>query len=252
MKAITKKLKRLVDKKLEETLLEGEHEELLQLLSQSHEARVYAAQMETMHQSLQEAGKEKVMVDMSEAIMDSVKSATPTRKEAKVIRLSMHMLAYNKQILKYAAILVAGLLLGSAATFMLLHGTAGNGHDNMSATISGRSLQPVSYKEDALQLQIQPVVSTDKVVLMVNLRSASPVVLTLRYDQQVFRLESTRFLSYDYAPEASSLSGQFQLQSDGDQVFHLLFNRHPGMPSPLVMEVVQNGTPIYQKEIFIP
>lgn len=252
MKAITQKLKRLVDKKLEGALQESEHEELQQLLSQSEEARAYALQMETLHRSLQQAGSEKVFVDISRDVMDRVKAGMPKKEQAKVIRLSSRLMKHNKQIMKYAAILVVGLMLGSAATFILLHGSSETKQVNMSATISGRSLQPVSHIEDSWQVQIQPVASTDRVVLMVNLRSALPVMLTLRYDQQVFRLESTRFLNHDNTPEASLLSGVFQIESDGDQGFHLLFHRHPGMSSPMVLEVVENGVNVYQKEIVIP
>lgn len=252
MKAITPILKQLVDKKLEGTLHASEQEKLQHMLAASAEARLYATQMETMHRSLQQAGEEKVSIDISREVMDRVRTASPNKKQATIIRLSSHIMANNRQLMKYAAILLAGLLLGSATTLMLLNGTADTNPDHMSATISGRSLQPLIYKEDAWGVQIQPVVSTDRVVLMVNLQSSSPVSMTLRYDQQVYRLESSRYLSYDSTPEASSHAGLFQIGAEGNQVFHLLFKRHPDMPSPMVMEVMQNGAIIYQREIIMP
>jgi hypothetical protein len=252
MKAITPTLKQLVDKQLDGTLQAGEQEKLQQMLSESEEVRLYATQMEILHRSLQQAGEEKVCIDISGEVMDRVRTGSPNKKQAKIIRLSSRIISNNRQLMKYAAILLAGLLLGSAATLILLKETADTNPDHMSATISGRSLPPLIYKEDAWGMQIQPVVSADRVVLMINLQSSSPASMTLHYDQQVYRLESTRYLSYDTIPEASSHAGLFQIASEGNQVFHLLFKRHPDMPSPMVIDVMQNGTIIYQREILMP
>ncbi len=252
MNAIPKKLQLLVDKKLEGTLSDDERETLQQWLSASEEANAYASQMEDLHRSLVDAGKEKKFVDFSDAVMEQISTNQIRNNPSKVINLASRLRHYNTQAMKYAAMLVVGLLLGSAVTVMLFLGKTGLQEKDVSATISARSGQAITFDEEAWQIHIQPLVATDMVILIVSVTSSQMLTMNLSFDQQVYRLESTRFLGSKGSSGVSSRSGTAGVEITGDQVFQMVFQRHPGMMAPMIMELLQDDISIYQREIMIP
>ncbi len=235
--------------KLEGSIVAEENLQLERLLSESEEARLYYRQMKEIHQSLLETAEEKADIDVTEQVMAKVQQLHAQKQTARTFHLASYFSASNKQMMRYAAMLAIGLILGSAFTFILYNWQSDLQREDVSATISTRSSQAVDGAGATWQLFTQPVVTGDMAMLVVSLNTDIFTSVNITHDPRIFSLESTRFLNYTTRPSTSVQSGSLVIESDSDAVLQAIYKRHPGMRSPLLLEVVQDGQVVHQREI---
>lgn len=249
MKTINKRLEQLVNDKLEGSIIPEENLELEHLLRESEEARLYFIQMKEIHQSLLEAAEEKADVDVTEQVMTRVWQLHAQKQAARTFHLASYFSAYSKQMMRYAAMLAIGLILGSAFTFIAYNWQTDVQREDVSATISTRSSQAVDGVGSTWQLFTQPVVTGDMAMLVVSLNTDVFTSVNITHDPSVISLENTRLLNYTARPMTSSQPGSLLVESGSDVVLQAIYKRHPGIRSPLQLEVVQDGQVVHQREI---
>jgi len=251
-KHVTGRLQVLVDQKLEGNLSAEESRELEHLLALSDEAKAYALQMEELHSSLQSAGLEKQETDLTGEVMARVKKMRAPVIIKTSIPLSLQLRAYKKELLKYAALLVIGVLLGSALTFLMFPGISPVSKKDIGATMSARSGQALVFNGMSWQIRIQPVTVSDAVVLVVFVKTTEAVQMNLQFGEQDFKLESSRFLSYDILPETAIQPGMVSYRVKDDMVAQLVLIRSKDVEKPIVLQVLQEGKTTFKRELFLP
>lgn len=235
--------------KLDGSIIPEENLHLERLLSESEEARLYYQQMKDVHQSLLEAAEETSDIDVTGQVMARVRQLHAEKQAPRTFHLASYFSAYNKQMMRYAAMLAIGLILGSAFTFIVYNWQADLQREDVSATISTRPGQAVDGAGTTWQLFTQPVATGDMAMLVVSLNTDVFTSVNITHDPRVFNLESTRLLNYTTRPSTSVQPGSLVIESGSDVVLQAIYKRHPGMRSPLLLEVVQDGQVIHQREI---
>jgi hypothetical protein len=251
-KNISGRLQILVDQKLEGTLsIEGQ-KELEHLLFVSEEARSYAKQMEELHESLLLAGQSKKEISIEQEVLKKImEKPTPTIIEMPP-PFNIRMRSFNKEFVRYAAIFVIGLLLGSSLTFLVMPDKSPLSKRDIGATVSARSGQTLTISKDSWQIELQPVIVSDVILLIINARTSDLLQINLFFDHQAYQFEGTSLLSYETLPVVFPSPEKVSFEVSGSMVAQIALKSVSDIKKPFVLEVLQNETIIYKKEVLLP
>lgn len=249
MAAIAKRLESLVARKLDGTLTAEEREELDQLLATSEEHRKYLQQMEQLEKGLKQRAQKRVQADLSLKVMERIQAKkSPGARRSNIVAGNFR--AGSRQLMRYAAILLIGLVVGSALTLVLLPGRIMPDPTDVAATMSARSGQKLSFSQNSWQMHIHPMVVDQMVIVVVSASSADPMDIRLAFDTQAYRFIRSRYLS---GMDAGSVmqAGAVHFGVEGEAVYQLVLQQIPGMTAPFLLEVVQDGRIVYRSDINI-
>lgn len=251
MPGITKILERLVDKRLEGTLSDDEARHLDRLLAASADARKYASDMEKLDRSLKAMPKPVVEPDMSRAVMDRVQKTGAQQGGARSISLHRRFISERRQLLKYAAVLLVGFMIGSAVVMVMSPDRIIPGREEAVATMAARSGQTLSFASDTWQLHVSPVVVDQMIILILSVKADDPLEVIIGYDPQAYRMTRIKPLIGDAGTDAVPERGMIRFGSAGDMVYQVLLNQLTGATSPILFEINKDGKLVYQRDIFL-
>ncbi len=246
---MAKRLEYLVAQKLDGTLAGEERKELDQLLAASEDHRKYLRQMEQLEEGLKQAAQKRVQQDFSPKVMERIRvKKSPGTRRSNIV--TGHFRAGSRQLLRYAAILLIGLVVGSALTLVVLPGRIMPDPTDVAATMSARSGQKLSFSQDSWQMHIHPMVVDQMVIVVVSASSIHPMDIRLAFDTQAYRFIRARYLS---GMDAGSVmqAGAVHFGVEGEAVYQLVLQQIPGMTAPFLLEVVQDGRIVYQSDIIV-
>lgn len=246
---MAKRLEYLVAQKLEGTLTAEDREELNRLLAVSSDARRYLQQMEDLEAALMRSAEIRTQPDLSKGVMERIRAKrSPGTRRSNIV--TGHFRAGSRQLLRYAAILLIGLVVGSALTLVVLPGRIMPDPTDVAATMSARSGQKLSFSQDSWQMHIHPMVVDQMVIVVVSASSVQPMDIRLAFDTQAYRFIRARYLS---GMDAGSVmqAGAVHFGVEGEAVYQLVLQQIPGMTAPFLLEVVQDGRIVYQSDIIV-
>ncbi len=250
MKARIKELETLVNQKLDGTLTSDGQQALDEILFSSEEARQYLREMEKLDDLLRAAAIERVQPDLSSNVMERIDQEHHSgflRGNKSLIR---RVRQKSRQLMRYAALLAIGLLLGSGLTLALLPGGLSLDRDDLAGAMSARSGHKMAIAQNDWQIQINPVVVQEMTLLVLSVSAEQPIEINISYDPQAYRLVRARYLS-GIDRGASMLTGGVRFEVNGEAVYQLVLNKHSGLTAPLALEVTKNGQVEHYREILI-
>jgi len=222
------------------------------MLSASEEAISYAKQMEELHESLLLAGQAKKEISIEQEVLKKIREEpTPSIIEM-TAPFNIRMRSFNKELVKYAAIFFIGLLLGSSLTYLLMPDISPLSKRDIGATVSARSGQIISFSKDSWQIELQPVIVSDVILLIINARTSDLLQINLFFDHQAYQFEGTSLLSYETLPEVFSSPEKVSFEVRGSMVAQIALKSVSDIKKPFVLEVFQNETIVFQKELLLP
>ncbi|MDZ4204801.1 MAG: hypothetical protein U1C46_08300 [Bacteroidales bacterium] len=245
-----KKLEKLVNKKLENSLTTAEQQDYEELLAGAGEARIYAEQMEILHASMQESDFKRQQIDLSKQIMDRIENATRPGTSPKPFLLS-HFPSIKQQFVKYAALFIFGILLGSAITFVLISDEFRPTERFAKGTFSAQAGGSLFYKGDDWQILASSVIIDKEVYLYVSIGSENELQVNMRFDPQVYTIENLKCHGCSLTPEANINNGQVRFIARDEIVLKVLLKYLPGMGVPIDIMIGRNGVELYQGKIII-
>lgn len=275
MKAgITNELKHLVNLKLENSLSVSEQQRLDVLLSASEDARLYLRQMEEMDASLRNIAGPVSHTDISGIVMHRIRAKQEVPKQVRSLSLTERLSMQSRPLLHYAAILVIGVMIGSALTMVFSTGMLPGDRHAASGTMGAGGGRGMTMSEDDWQLQMQAMVMDQTITMVMNAFASEDVQVGISYDPAVYRLIKTADISEkparsaadDFsvsgaagfsAPDAGGFSApatghKMHFHVEGHNRYIMVLHKRAGAPDrPLQVEVLKNEIVVRKQEINI-
>ncbi|TVR38920.1 MAG: hypothetical protein EA394_10195 [Bacteroidia bacterium] len=250
MSTISSELELLVNRKLDGTISPKEQEVLDRILSESEEAVRFLRDMEKLESSLRGVAREEIKPELSQEVMEQIHIKQKHVFGAEKKSFKMHFRFQRRQLFRYAAILIIGLLIGSAATLMLQPGRIFHNTGDMSGTMAARSGEKLAFSHDSWQVEINPMVVDQMAILIISVASDRPLDVNLSFDTQAYRLSRARYLSGTDIGSAIQ-AGSISFGVSGKAVYQIVLNQYSGMSSPVFLELTQEDQVLYRKEIVL-
>jgi hypothetical protein len=264
---ITNELKHLVNLKLEHRLNVSEQQRLDSLLSGSEVARNYLRQMEEMDASLQKMAGSSPQTDISGKVMQRIREVHKPQQQSRSFSLPARLAMQSRPLLRYAAVLVVGVMIGSALMMVISTGKFPGDRQAAVGTIRAGGARVMTFGEDDWQLQMQSMVVDQTITLVLTAYAAEDVQVGVSFDPAVYRLIKAADISEkpafsDVADDFSaSGASDFSAPAPGQMVhFHveghnryiMVLHKRTGVPDrPLQVEVFKNEIVIRKQEINI-
>jgi len=157
----------------------------------------------------------------------------------------------KNEILKYVALFLVGLLIGTALTYVLMSGNLSPSGENMSGTFSSRAGGTLNYSGDNWQINATAVLNVAEVNLIVSVRSAYEVEVNMRIDPQVYRITNSTCQGCGISPQANVNTGDVSFVAANEVVYKSVLSYKPGLSSPVEIAVVRDGEVVYQGTLII-
>jgi hypothetical protein len=245
MLKISKRLEELVNKMLDGQLTPKERLELEELVSASADAETYFKQMQQLHASLSEVELESKNIEVSQEVMKRVGGNTgftgPT-----IMRTLL-----NRNTMRYAAILVIGLLLGSMLTYVLLSDTNRINRIDASATLSGQGNKSYFYSGEGWMINFNPYVLDNEISFIIISRSEDSIDVHLSFNPQAYKIENANCVGCGFAQKVDTFRGLVDFSVSGEVVYRVLLKNITGGQIPVLFEIKRKGDLLYNGEIFI-
>lgn len=245
MAKISKRLEELVNKMLDGQLSEKEILELDELVSAGEEAKTYLERMQKLHSSLGEVAGEKRNIDISSEVMMSVDRIPPLAGTVKVLK------SYNMHLVRYAAFLIMGLLIGSVLTFVVLSDITEIDRGHARATFSGKEGKSFFYSGADWMLHFNPYITDNNINLFMICRSEDSIQIRLKINPQAYKIETASCIGCSSTPRTDVFNGLVDMEVSGEIVYKVLLKDMSAMMTPLVFELRRSGELLHHGEIII-
>jgi hypothetical protein len=245
MVKVSKRLEELANKMLDGQLSQKESLELEELVSASAEARTYLEQMQQLHSSLTEAALESKNIEVSQEVMKRVGGNTgftgPT-----IIRTLL-----NRNTMRYAAILVIGLLLGSMLTYVMLSDLNRINRVDARATLTNQGNKSYFYSGAGWMINFNHYALDNQIGLIVISRAEDSIDVHLSFNPQAYKIENASCVGCSFATKTDTFRGLIDFTVSGEVVYKVLLNNITGIQVPVLFEIKRKGELLYNGEIFI-
>ncbi len=247
---VSKELAHLVNLKLEGNLNATEQQRLAYLLSDSENARNYLRQMEELDAHLRSTSQWSPQSDISQQVIQRIGEAQQKQKHIRTISLAGNFRTNAPALLRYAAILLIGLMVGSALTMIISTGRFSADRQAVVGSMGGRTTQAMSFGDDDWQLQLNSMVVDQTITLVITAYASVEIQTNISFDQGAYSLIK--------AGDTSSKPNQVPTVSGNELMFHIKGNERYFMilqqqavipMPPLHLNVVKNGSLVLQQEI---
>ncbi len=249
-----KQLETLVNRKLDGSLTPEEQQELDRMLAEDPEASRYLQEMEAMEASLRRVPRAQAPAGLPEKVISRISStqgAGSSKGSATKGGLIRHLHVQSRTLLRYAAILFVGLVLGAAATVLFLEDRSLPATDEMVGSMTARAGQKMAFSQEGWQMQINPMRVDNMLILVFSAASNEALDVSLGYDTAVYRLNKSRYLSGQ--DTGSRIGGGFLSFGVQDRVhYQLVLEEQSGLSAPFELTVSQDGQMQYNRELVFP
>ncbi|MDR4987506.1 MAG: hypothetical protein RG741_01550 [Bacteroidales bacterium] len=250
MSKISSELEVLVNRKLDGTISREELDALHRILSESEDVRRYLRDMEELDASLRNFVRAPAVPDMSPSVMERIRQDRERVFGSDSKSLPLMIRFQGRALLRYAAMLAIGILLGSVVTLMVQPGRLLTDSREMAGTMAARSGQKMAFAQDDWQVQVNPMVVDNMVILVLTAAADDPIEVTLSFDTEAYRLLRARYLSGREMHETVR-ADRISFGVQGKTHYQIVLNKNTGFTGPFVLEVLQEGRLSYNRQFFV-
>lgn len=246
---ISNEIMHLINLKLEGNLSASEQQRLEDMLSGSEHARNYLRQMEELDNSLRGMADSSPQSDISPQVMRRIREAHTQQKQARVISLTERFNLKSRALLRYAAILLVGLMVGSSLTMVIFTGRFPVDRQAVVGSMASRGSQVLHFGEDDWQLQINTMAIDQTITLVLTGFSHALMQVNISFDPGVYTLIKSSVISGNPDQAVSDLGYMLRFPIDGHTRYLMVLQQQEGIIAiPLQIEVIKDGLPVFKQE----
>ncbi len=249
MKTIDKKTLQLIHKSLDGKLSPKEEAELQAALQKSDAANDLYRQLTTLDQQIKSDQQKNYEIDVTEKVMQKVE-----RKHQESYSLATFLESISGFFagfrLQHAVVALAGILIGSVATFFLTTTTITPDAEMISGTMAAKRGEAISLTRDHTTLKIIPYEIEEMVYLnfMVNTREDAEVVVT--YNDHGFSFRNAHYLSTTGNQYTDFGTNTLSFGALGRTNFQMILERTHESPSSLDIAILKENRTLFSRELF--
>lgn len=249
MKTIDKKTLQLIHKSLDGKLSPKEEAELQAALQKSDTANDLYRQLTTLDQQIKSDQHEYYRVDVTNKVMQQIEQKH--EKQFSFTSLVESISGFFSSLrLQHAVAVVAGILIGSVATFFLTTTAITPDAGMISGTMVAKRGEAISLARDHTTLKIIPYEIEEMVYLNFMVNTREDVEVVMNYDDYAFSFRNANYISAagnqytDFGMNAISFGAL------GRTHFQMILEKTIETPSRLNITVIKENRTLFSQEIY--
>ncbi len=236
----------LIQKKVDGPLPPPEEKQFEKLMDTSSRARKLYRKLIMVDHLLDEDAKNAKPVDVSREILRRIKSRTvqqtPAESPGRIISP-----AFRKNLLAYAAILITGIILGSAITFFGTHSINEPGTEQIAGTIASSPDGNFHYNKNGTEITTGEFISGKVILTTVAVHTEETVHCRILPEKNNLTGDPITLLFTDGRfQQIESTDEKLQYTCTGTVVFQINRSGLDNSSCPMVIEFVKNNVSLKQ------
>lgn len=240
---------RLLQARLTGTIKPEEEEELLRLASASGRNKSdYDRLMDLEEHLIRETPAEEP-VDIAYDVMRTIRSSGSKKKDMPDPAAKFHLITPFP--VHYAVLLVIGLVIGSAATWVAMPGKSSVPDSLVSGSMSANTFTGMSYHKDYITLRMVPFRMDSLYYLNFIINAKEEMEVEISYNESEWIVKKSEYISSPGNLMISSNHGQILIPANGNTNFQLILEKTVDKNARITVTGRQNNSLLTTKQIFL-
>ncbi|MCF8233714.1 MAG: hypothetical protein K9G67_02250 [Bacteroidales bacterium] len=245
MNSKTKKINRLLKAKYEGRISREEETELERLLASDKSAAEHQELLEKLEADLHEPDQTEAQVDVSEAVMQKIGGGKSSSHQKK----SFNIRSVNALTYRYAALLIIGLLLGAAVSWVWLTGRQQANVDQLQGSMINAS-DGLYYMQAGTSIKMVPYVAEDLYYLNFFIDARNEIEIETTFSDQYYQPVKMEYIISGGRRNMDNLDGEISFVAHGITQFQIILKRTTERTSSVYIKATQNQNVLTSKQIF--
>ncbi len=244
----TRKINRLIKAKFEGRISKQEEAELERLLASSQDAAEHQRQLNELEENLDQLDQTEMPVDISKSVMQKINAATQysDHKEQKPV---FKMRRLGSISYRYAAVLLLGLLLGAAVSWVWLAGSRQANTHQLTASMMNAS-EGLYYMQAGISIKVIPYIVEDLYYINFFIDADDEIEIETTFDAQVYLPVKMEYITSRGRRKTDNLDESISFLANGMTRYQIILKRKTDRTSSVNIKVTQDQNMLTSKHIF--
>ncbi|MBU2554867.1 MAG: hypothetical protein KKF98_10450 [Bacteroidetes bacterium] len=236
-------INRLIKAKLMGTLTAEQEQELNKILEGSKEDQVRFMQLLEIEKQLKESKTADEPINVSPEVMQKIIKRNPMGLKTKAIP------AIGPVFFRLAAVLVVGLLLGSAITWMVTSESLTPTTESLAGTLAAPPEEGISYLNQNNLIQMIPYQIGNIYYLNFVLDTRSEIKMEVSFQESNLKMIKANYIASDGSESVNLYSGSINFSATGKTSFQIIFEKLQETSTDLIITAQKDQSVLFTKQI---
>ncbi len=244
-----RKLRRLVQAKIDGRITSIQEMELNHLLSLSGVRRDDFDRLMSVERELNHSKVEEEHIDVSTRVMQAVLNKAKI-KEKSPFSLNTQAWIFGVPAMRFAAVMLVGILLGSALTWVLMDDRSGMNKDQLRGSMMNNEMQGISFMKQNTVIKVIPYALDNMYYLNFIIESQEEIQINIGYDDLDFVPRKSDFIELQGARTINTGNGSISFAARGRATALLILEKVSDVRAPITVRAEQNNGYLFHKQLF--
>lgn len=245
-----RKLNRLIQAKVTGVITPAQEEELNILLEKDQSKREDLSRLLELQKHLEMSRIDDMPIDVSGEVMQKISAKRNVSKAISPNQVFFENLL-NPFPLRFAMILLSGIFIGTAITWIIMGEHPATDQNMISGTLSDRPNQGFSYSNQNVVIKMLPYQIDNIYYMNFIIDAPNEIQLEVSFDESELFLKKADYISHERNPSTSFDVGIVNFTATGKTSFQIILEKVPGRQPSVNISATQNQSVLIVKQIFI-
>ncbi|MBU1369568.1 MAG: hypothetical protein KJ754_11035 [Bacteroidetes bacterium] len=239
-----REIDRLIKAKLNGNITAEQEIKLQKILDSSKEEQIRFLQMMEMENQLKASKPPDESVNVTSEVMQKIKNTQSISSERNVLTPLL-----NPMIIRLAAVLIIGIFLGAAITWMVTTEKLTPGTKSLVGSMTTPANQGVSYSNQNNLIKMIPYQIGDMHYLNFVLDTRSEIKMEVSFQENDLRMIKANYIATGGNESINLYTGSLNFAATGKTSFQIIFEKLHDAPTGLSITAQQDQSQLFTKKI---
>jgi hypothetical protein len=244
-----KKMNSLIEARISGRITPEDDELLDRMIAENEKVRLHYYQLINLEKQIQESKPPGENVDVAGPVMQEIN----TRQRA-TSAIAKHRISWetflNPFPLHYAMIMIAGVLIGSVITWMLLPGQPQLNSDQLSGSMMTKPGHGMSFQQSDMNIKVVPYVIGSTWYLNFIVDAHREITVEVFFDPAVYVPVKSEYLIAEGSRSMDSSSGLISFKASAKTSFQMIFEKTIDEPVPITVKAFRDQVLLTSDQLF--
>lgn len=246
-----RKIKRLKEARINGSIT-PEEEQILNKILEGKEAELTELLLLTkIENRLQQTGFAEEQINIQDNVMQEIAAKKRVLNSSKSDPVFFENYFLNPIPMRFAVILLAGLLIGSVSSYMIFSDNSGTNNAMLTGSLSATPEQGMSFSKENISIKMIPYQIGTMYYLNFISNTRNEVQMEVTFNDSDFSLKKSDYITAGGSMNTNLNTGSVVFTVNGQTSFQIILEKVQAQKATVTINGSQNQSVLFRKELFI-
>jgi hypothetical protein len=246
-----RKLNRLKKAKIDGSITPAEEIELLRMLEGKESERTELMLLAEIENQLQQTGFTEEQINIQDNVMREIAAKKRVINSSKSDPVFFENYFINPIPMRFAVILLAGILIGSVSSYMIFSDNTGTNSTMLTGSLSATPEQGMSFSKENITINMIPYQIGTMHYLNFISNTRNEVQMEVAFNDSDFTLKKSEYITSGGSMLTNMNTGSIVFTVNGQTSFQIILEKMQDQQATVTINGSQNQSVLFRKEFFI-